>query len=472
MTGVHAMPPRARVNARPPALVETRQAPSPRVRTATDGRDMLLNTPDGWEVDSPWLWWNGPAGGDGTGGPLGNPPPGANVPPRMPAAVTRCTSLICDTLAGMPWQVRRDREILPTPPWIADPQSLRRDARIDGGPVPDTRRSVMEFRASLLKSVLWQGEGMIYVPVRNDDGTPAPPLWQLNPKLVAEEGGRYYIPGGPVHPLLGESPAAGAEGYEFAPGELVVIRGMLDDGPRGYGVLQSHFWELALSGLISGYALNLLQHGVPSGYLKVTSPQLTRDTASGLQQDWMRAHGGMRRRIAVLNATTEFHKIGLDPVAMELAKMRDYSTLDIAMIFGVPPYMLGLTQASDTYANVESRMIEFAEFTLLGWARRTEATFDAELARGTEMKINLDSLRRADTKTRYEAHKIALDAGFLTVDEVRELEDRPPLPAGAEEAQTAQMQAQLQRLRVVPGPGGEEAGGGGGTEGTEGGPPQ
>jgi hypothetical protein len=34
---------------------------------------------------------------------------------------------------------------------------------------------------------------------------------------------------------------------------------------------------------------------------------------------------------------------------------------------------------------------------------------------------------RADLKTRYEAHKIAIDAGFKTVDEVRALEDLSPL---------------------------------------------
>jgi phage portal protein BeeE len=35
---------------------------------------------------------------------------------------------------------------------------------------------------------------------------------------------------------------------------------------------------------------------------------------------------------------------------------------------------------------------------------------------------------RFDLKSRYEAHEIAIRAGFLTVNEVRELEDRGPLP--------------------------------------------
>jgi hypothetical protein len=44
--------------------------------------------------------------------------------------------------------------------------------------------------------------------------------------------------------------------------------------------------------------------------------------------------------------------------------------------------------------------------------------------------MNVDALLRPDTKSRYEAHKIALDAGFLTLDEVRELENREPLAGG------------------------------------------
>jgi phage portal protein BeeE len=442
------------------------RSPSVRVLTATDGRDMLHNDPDGWEVDQPWLWWCGPAGGDGTGGPLGNPPPGAGMPGRIPAAVTRCTSLICDTIAGLPWQVRRGLDRLDTPPWIADPQLLRRDERIDGGPVPATRRSVVEFRSYLLKSMLWRGEGMIYVPNRNADDSPAPPLWQLNPDLIAEDGGRYYVPGGnPVSPDLGEYAEVRAD-YEFAPGELIVVRGTLDDGPRGLGVLGAHFWELALAGLIPTFAFNMLRRGVPAGYLKVNAPQLTEPKAKELQRNWMGAHGGLGRKIAVLNATTEFHALTMDPAALQLAQMRDYATQDVALVFGVPPYMLGLSGSGtrDTYANVESRMIELSQFTLLPWTRRVEATYDAELPRGTDMKINMDGLRRADTKTRYESHRIALGGNggiaWMTPDEIREIEDRPPLtdqqraelagPA-AQPAATAPAEDVTQGLRVVEG---------------------
>jgi hypothetical protein len=49
------------------------------------------------------------------------------------------------------------------------------------------------------------------------------------------------------------------------------------------------------------------------------------------------------------------------------------------------------------------------------------------LPRGQYVKANLDHLLRADTKTRYETYALAITAGILTRDEVRELEERPPL---------------------------------------------
>lgn len=42
----------------------------------------------------------------------------------------------------------------------------------------------------------------------------------------------------------------------------------------------------------------------------------------------------------------------------------------------------------------------------------------------------MDALLRSDTQTRYQAHKLGIDAGFLTVDEVRAIEGLGALPAG------------------------------------------
>lgn len=420
------------------------------LRTGTDGRDVLINSPDGWVLSEPHLWWQGPAGGDGTGGPVSSmPPPGAGgLGSRMPAAVTRCIALIADTLAGMPWQVFRDHEKLPVPDWIADPQSRRVDQRITGGPVPEWRLSAFEFRASLATSVLASGTGeaMIYAPQRGADGQPVPPVWQVNPDQVGIDGGLWCIGAG--------GDGSDESGYTFQPGELIVIRGRARGGMRGQGVLQSHFHDLGLSGALHDYAQNMLREGIPAGYLKVHSPQATEAQLREVQRIWMSQHGGPRKKVAVLNATTDFTPLQLDPAAMQLAAMRDYQNLDWALIFGIPPWFLGVKTDSNTYANVTSRFIEFAEFGLLPWARAFESALDSEFPRGTNLKINLDSLRRADTLTRYQAHQIALGQGggqaWMTVDEVRDLEDLPPLTA--KQKRELGIDQQSQQLKLAPPP--------------------
>jgi HK97 family phage portal protein len=193
-------------------------------------------------------------------------------------------------------------------------------------------------------------------------------------------------------------------------------------------VIDRHGADLALAATVRSYAGSTFGTGVPAGYLKVNQPNLTPEQAADLKSRWMVQHGGTQRSIAVLNATTEFHPIALSPVDAELGAAREWGLRDIALAFGVPPYMLGIPGDSATYANVESRMIELRTFTLLPWIRRIESTLDAQLPRGTSLKVATDATLRADTLTRYQAYSVGLTGGWLTVDEIRAMENRPPLP--------------------------------------------
>lgn len=392
-----------------------------RLLTATDGRDMLVNTPDGWEIDKPWLWFDGPASGDGGGTVYGNPPPNAAGYNRYACipAVARCTSIIADTLASMPFKVLRGREVLPVPDWLTDPQAVRIDGRIAAPELDDVRFTGPEFWAQHLTSVLWKGEGIVYAPLRTATGQPVPgAMWNLNPDDVAVHHGHYWVDGHGV-----------TDSEQLALEDLIITRGYVRPGKRrGVGVIQNHFADLGLALDARDFAGNMLRRGIPAGYLKVNQPDLTQEAADALKTRWEASHNGRRKRIAVLNAVTEFHELQLDPQAMQLLEMRRYSILDICLMFGVPPSLLGLPGDSSTYANVESRFIEFVQFCLFMWARRLEEALSAQIARGTSIKVNLDSLRRADTTTRYNAHKTGIDAGFLDVEEVRDMEDLPEAP--------------------------------------------
>jgi HK97 family phage portal protein len=400
------------------------------VHTATDGRDILRNDPDGWEVDQPGLWFTGPADSDGTGGPWGNPPPGAeNAAPTLQGtalpAVTRCVSLLTESIAGMPWKTYRGREQVTAPAWIADPQAASRDGRLRShGSDLEVRLSPVEFWAQYITSYLNFGEGIAYLPRELDaDGAPTgpvvTPIYVLNPAYVDVEEGRYYV-----------SDPDTSEKIELDSRELLITRNILRPGSqRGLGAIAAHAYDFALSADIRAYLENLFQRGIPNGYLKSTDPAFDQVAANRLKSTWMNAHGNVRKSIAVLNATTEFHPLELDPQAVQITELMRLTAWNVCVIYGVPPSKLGISLGqSNTYSNLEAEGTAFVRDSLLPIARKLEAAIDAILPSGTELKIDFNQLQRADTTARFAAYQVGLAAGFLTLDEVRGFEDLPPLP--------------------------------------------
>jgi phage portal protein BeeE len=91
--------------------------------------------------------------------------------------------------------------------------------------------------------------------------------------------------------------------------------------------------------------------------------------------------------------------------------------------------MIGGTTAGPlAYTSPEQRSLDLLTYTVRGWLVRLENAISALLPSNQFARFNASGMVRVDLKTRYEAHAIALASGFLTVNEVRALEDRGPLP--------------------------------------------
>lgn len=69
----------------------------------------------------------------------------------------------------------------------------------------------------------------------------------------------------------------------------------------------------------------------------------------------------------------------------------------------------------------------FTGNTVQPWVTRTETVLSPLTVRPEEVKLNVDSLLRADTRRRYDAHSIAVRTGFMSNNEVREIEDLEPV---------------------------------------------
>src|SRR5215213_1608057 len=168
----------------------------------------------------------------------------------------------------------------------------------------------------------------------------------------------------------------------------------------------------------------------PAGLL--TSDQtLTREQALDLHEMWKISRSG-RRDTAVLGSGTKFQPISIAPDESQFIDTMRLNVQQIARIYAIPPELIGADSGNSmTYSNIESRDLSFLKYSLQPWLGRVERAMNTLVPRGQFTKFNLNALLRADTLSRYQAHQIGLAAGFLTLPEVRELEDRPPLPATA-----------------------------------------
>ena len=210
--------------------------------------------------------------------------------------------------------------------------------------------------------------------------------------------------------------------------EVIHLRGPGPiSGGRGTGAFTRFAAELGYTLTIKDYAHSVYFAGVPSGYLKVNREGLTQEKANELSASWDAKHGQGNRRVAVLNATTDFQPLTWSPVDAALKEAAQANLNEISNAFGVPGYFIGASDPSNTYANLETRRQDLVIFTYLPWTSRIEAVLDAQFPRGVELKVALDALLRGTTKDRYEAHSLAIQAGWKTPEEVRATEDLPPL---------------------------------------------
>lgn len=168
--------------------------------------------------------------------------------------------------------------------------------------------------------------------------------------------------------------------------------------------------------------------GTPNAILYSDS-ELTQEQAQGIKSAFVSSTAG-NREPAVMGAGLRYERISVAPDEAQFLDQQRFTVEQIARIYGVFPEMIGgaTSGSSVTYANREQRAADFLTFGLMPYLVALEDGLSGLVPGPNRVKFNVDGVLRSDLKTRYEAHAIGIDSGFLTVDEVRQLEDRPPLP--------------------------------------------
>lgn len=156
--------------------------------------------------------------------------------------------------------------------------------------------------------------------------------------------------------------------------------------------------------------------------------------AAIVKSRFMAAMRGNREPV-VLPADIKYQAIQINPAESQFLETQKYSAAECARIFGPGvAEMLGYeTGNALTYANVEARSLHVLIYTLNSWLRRLESALSSNrmTPRGQYVRFNRNALLQATTLDRYKAYELALKNQWQTVNEVRELEDMPPVDWGS-----------------------------------------
>ncbi len=217
------------------------------------------------------------------------------------------------------------------------------------------------------------------------------------------------------------------------PEDVLHIPGLGFDGIVGYSPVAMEKNAIGLGISAEEYGSKFFSNGArPSGIL--THPNTVKDPAA-LRASWNAAYGGAANasRVAVLEEGMTFAPLSMPNNEAQFLETRRFQVEEICRIYRVPPHMVGdLSRA--TFSNIEHSSIDFAVHTIRPWLVRIEQAMNRALFPDREkgrfyVQFNLDGLMRGDYKSRMEGYAIARQNGWMSANDIRELENQNPIPA-------------------------------------------
>lgn len=283
---------------------------------------------------------------------------------------------------------------------------------------PNDAMTPFTFKETLVLHLLLFGNA--YALVVRSGGRPVA-LWPLHPTRVHlddQDGVFTYKVSSP----------GGVE--QYPPEDIVHVPILAPDGVRGQSPVTLAREAIGAALAAEEHAALYFANGAqPSGVL-VHPGQLSPEAAQRLRESWRAAHGGRNRGgTAVLEGGMEYKPISNTAKDAQLIEARQFAMRLLAAAMRIPPHLLD-PSVRGAYANVETQSLEFLTFSLQPLLTRFEEAFSRRLFTAQERRryyaeFLVDGLLRADTRTRYEAYKTAIEAGFMGPDEARERENLP-----------------------------------------------
>lgn len=208
---------------------------------------------------------------------------------------------------------------------------------------------------------------------------------------------------------------------------LKILRNSKGNG-KGAGIVSESGTMLATAYNTMLYENSIVKKGGNKKGFFTSQNQQTKEAMQAIKEAWGKMNStsqGVEDNVAVLNAGMDFKEVSLSAMDMQLNQNKQTNSGEVCGIFGVPPSMMSGTASPEAKEN-------FITDTLTPLLNIFETAFDSDLLLEAEkgrryFAFDTRELTRGDILKRYQAYAIGKEKGFIQIDDIRELEDMPPL---------------------------------------------
>jgi HK97 family phage portal protein len=332
------------------------------------------------------------------------------------SAYTACIRVISDAVSSLPLHVY---ERLPN----------GGKAKAPSNPVyrllhmqPNPWQTAQEFRDWMTGMYLHYGAS--YAEIRPGARGAISELWPLHSsRMEAErlEDGRlryrYKEPTGKI--------------TTYSQEQIFALRFTTEDGIKPIPTYKLFSNVIGLSQALESHAATYFGNGARPGIVLESDNPIPPEASERLREQWERMHRGPDRafRTAVLPNGVKAHELSSSNEAAQMLESRSFAVYECCRIFRVPPHMVQQLDRS-TYSNIEVQGTEFLQHCILPHLKRWEAAISRDLIVEDERYFaehSVSGLLRGDHASRSAYYVSALQNGWMTVNEIRELENLNPI---------------------------------------------
>lgn len=328
------------------------------------------------------------------------------------SAVFACVRLLSEDVSTLPIgtfvrEGARRRQV-PRPQWMAR---------------PNAEFTWVEVMQQAMTGLLTDGNGPLEV-VRDRFEEPVE-IWPRDPQTVEMRRDSSGRPEWLVVPHNGAS-------YTLPWENLLYLRGFTLPGhSKGLSPISYARETIGEGAAAQQFGAKFFGQGAYAGGVIEVPGDATQEQIDDFVANWKRHHQGVQNahNPGVLTGGASWKQVSIPPQDAQFIESRKFSVTEIARFYRVPPHKIGDLERA-TFSNIEQQAIEYVVDSLRPWLVRLEGTLTALLPPGVFPKWNVEGLLRGDTLARYQAYTQARTAGWMSVNEIRALEDLNPVANG------------------------------------------